>query len=79
MADTTAPRSPTWPWTPKKMSRIINLRQARKQRDRATRRAEADANAARHGEAKPQRELRKARAEQAERNHQGHRIEPGDD
>jgi len=55
------------------MARVINLRTARKQRDRDTKRAEGDANAAKHGEAKPVTELRKALAEQDARKLDGHR------
>jgi len=55
------------------MARVINLRTARKQRDRDTKRAEGDANAAKHGEAKPVTGLRKALAEQDARKLDGHR------
>ncbi|MBM3606690.1 MAG: DUF4169 family protein [Alphaproteobacteria bacterium] len=55
------------------MTRIINLRQARKQRARDERRAEGDNNAARFGEAKPLRDARKAEAERVERKHDAHR------
>lgn len=42
------------------MSRIINLRQMRKQKARDENRAQADANAAKFGEAKAPRVTRKA-------------------
>ena len=44
------------------MAVVVNLRQARKRRARTATRAEADANAARHGEPKAQRRLREAEA-----------------
>ncbi|MDN5567217.1 MAG: DUF4169 family protein [Paracoccus sp. (in: a-proteobacteria)] len=57
------------------MARVINLRTARKQRDRDTKRTEGDANAAKHGEAKPVADLRKALAEQDARKLDGHRTD----
>lgn len=54
------------------MARVINLRTARKQRDRDQKRSEADASAAKHGEAKPVTDLRKALAEQDARRLDGH-------
>ena len=57
------------------MTRIINLRQARKQRDRDAKRATGDANAARFGEAKPLRAARQAEADRASRSHDGHQVE----
>ena len=64
------------------MTGIINLRQVRKQRDRAARRAKADENAAKFGESAAGRRLRQADALRAHAQHQGHRIEdqpdPGD-
>lgn len=53
----------------------VNLRRARKQRAREEARAGADANAARHGEAKPVRSLREARGELEARRLEGHRRE----
>lgn len=44
------------------MAGAVNLRQARKRRARMAARAEADANAARHGEPKAARRLREAEA-----------------
>ncbi len=55
--------------------RPINLRRARKARARDAARAEADANAARHGQAKPVRRLAEARAEREARAHEAHRRE----
>lgn len=59
------------------MTKIINLRQARKQRDRDTKRAAGDANAAKFGEAKPLRQAREAEADRAARAHEAHRREDG--
>lgn len=61
------------------MTRIINLRQARKSRARAAKRAEGDANAARFGEAKPLRAAREAEAHRVERVLDGHRAGPQPD
>lgn len=55
------------------MTKIVNLRQARKQRARDDKRAKGDANAAKFGEAKPDRLTRQAEADRAERVHQGHK------
>ena len=44
------------------MTKIINLRQARKQRARDDKRSAGDANAAKFGEAKPLRDARQAEA-----------------
>jgi hypothetical protein len=54
---------------------ILNLRLARKRRARDAARAEADARAARHGEAKPARAAREAEAERARRVLEGHARE----
>jgi hypothetical protein len=59
--------------------KIINLRRARKQQARTSARAGADANAARHGEAKPVRSLREAQADLEARRLDGHRREDTDD
>ena len=63
------------------MTKIINLRQARKQRARDEKRASGDANAARFGEAKSLRDARKAEADRANRIHDAHRLDDpqGDD
>ena len=55
------------------MTKIINLRQARKQRDRDTKRAAGDANAARFGEAKILRDARQAETDRATRALDAHR------
>ncbi|MTD99455.1 DUF4169 family protein [Paracoccus sp. YIM 132242] len=63
------------------MTKIINLRQARKQRDRDAKRAAGDANAAKYGEGKPLREAREAEADRAARALDAHRRDdaPDDD
>ncbi len=58
------------------MAEIVNLRQAKKQVARKAARAEADANAAKHGRTKAEREIEKARAEKAARDLDGHHREP---
>lgn len=55
------------------MTKIVNLRQARKQRERADKRAQGDANAAKFGEAKPTREACEAEARRADRVHDAHK------
>ncbi len=57
------------------MTRIINLRRERKSRDRAAKRAEGDAAAARHGEAKPLRQARQAEQDRAARILDAHRTD----
>lgn len=57
------------------MAEIVNLRQAKKQAARKTARSVADANAAKHGRTKADRELEKARAEKAARELGGHKRE----
>lgn len=61
------------------MTRIINLRQARKARDRDARRAKGDANAALHGEAKPLRDARQAERDRAARVLDAHRRDTPDE
>ncbi|RYH03166.1 DUF4169 family protein [Salipiger sp. IMCC34102] len=46
-------------------SKVISLNQVRKKRDRAEAKAEADANAVRHGRTKAQRLLEATQAERA--------------
>ena len=58
--------------------KVVNLRQARKRKVRDEARAQADQNAARHGEAKGARDLRAAREELEARRLDGHRRD-GDD
>ena len=57
------------------MAEIVNLRRARKTRARHAARAEADANAARHGEAGASRKVREAEAARVTRLHDGNRRE----
>ncbi len=57
----------------------VNLRRARKQKARQQARAVADANAARHGEARPVRSLREAQDELEARRLEGHRRDDADD
>ncbi len=57
------------------MTKIINLRQARKQRARDDKRASGDANAAKFGEAKPLRDARQAEADRSARIHDAHRLD----
>ena len=47
------------------MSEIVNLRRVRKAKERAGAAAKADANRAKHGAPKPERDLARARAERA--------------
>ncbi|MFN4062489.1 MAG: DUF4169 family protein [Paracoccus hibiscisoli] len=58
------------------MTRIINLRQARKSRARDARRAQGDTNAAIHGEAQPLRDARQAEQDRAARVLDAHRQDP---
>lgn len=58
------------------MGETVNLRQARKARQRADRRAAADANAAKHGQTKADRDLAQARADKARADLDAHRREP---
>ncbi|SDY01787.1 DUF4169 family protein [Citreimonas salinaria] len=60
---------------------VVNLNRVRKARDRAEKRRKADANAAFHGLSKAQKELARARAEKAGREHSGKRRDDknGDD
>jgi hypothetical protein len=57
------------------MAEIVNLRQAKKQAARKAARAAGDANAAKHGQTKAERELEKARAAKATRDLAAHRRE----
>ncbi|MFO1174348.1 MAG: DUF4169 family protein [Paracoccaceae bacterium] len=58
------------------MADIINLRQAKKTRERAGKRAAGDENAARFGRTKALKALEKARAEKDRADHDAHRREP---
>ena len=57
------------------MGEVVNLRSAKKQAARKAARLAADANAARHGRTKAERELEKAQAEKAARDLDGHKRE----
>ncbi|WP_347310059.1 DUF4169 family protein [Defluviimonas sp. SAOS-178_SWC] len=57
------------------MAEIVNLRAARKERDRAMKRAGADENAARFGRTKALKVLEKTRAEKARDTLDAHRRE----
>ena len=58
-------------------AKVVSLSRARKDRARSARRAEADANAARHGRTRAEREAERDAAERAARALHGHRL--GDD
>jgi hypothetical protein len=61
------------------MTKVINLRTRRKQAARAAQRAQADANALRHGETKALRNLREARADKARSDLDGHQRDTATD
>lgn len=54
------------------MAELVNLRAARKARDRAARKAEADANAVKFGRSKADKKCEAAEAEKARRDLDGH-------
>jgi len=54
------------------MTEIVNLNRFRKEKARAARRAEGDANAAKFGRTRAERDLDTARAEKSARDHAGH-------
>ena len=58
------------------MAKVVNLTQARKARDRAAKRAEADTNAAKFGRTKAQRALEEAEAEKARAALDAHKRDP---
>lgn len=58
------------------MAKVVNLREARKARERAARRAEGDANAAKFGRTKAERQMEEARAAKARAFLDGHRLQP---
>ena len=58
------------------MADLINLRRARKTRDRARKKAEADANAARHGRSKAERTLTDAQQAKARTDLDAHKRDP---
>ena len=55
------------------MSKIVNLRQARKQRDRAAKQAVGAANAARHGRTKAEKQAEETAAAKADQHLDGHK------
>ena len=57
------------------MAEIVNLRRARKAKARDERSREAGANRAKHGTAKPARDLAKARAEKEARDLDAQRLD----
>ena len=57
------------------MAEIINLRTARKARDKAEARAQADANALKFGRYKSEKVLEAAKADKAKRDLDGHERE----
>lgn len=54
---------------------VVNLRMARKRRDRAEKEAKAERNRFEHGRTKAERELARARNEKAARDHDASRRE----
>ena len=58
------------------MSKVVNLRQARKAKARSKHRAEGDQNAALHGETKAQRQRRETNEERAVRTLDGAKRDP---
>lgn len=57
------------------MAKIVNLRAARKAKERETSRAMGDQNAAKFGRTKAEKDLEEARAEKARRDLDGHARE----
>jgi hypothetical protein len=57
------------------MTQVINLRQARKDKARSAARAQADANAAKHGRSKAARQLEQAQADKARAHLDAHKRE----
>ena len=60
------------------MADIINLRRARKNKDRAAKAAKADANRLAHGIAQPVRNLAKARRDKDARVVDAHKLDEGE-
>ena len=58
------------------MAEVINLRLARKQRDRAAKAAQAASNRAVHGESKQAKAARKSETDRARRQLDGHQRDP---
>ena len=61
------------------MAEIINLRQARKSRERAAAEAQAERNRARFGLSKAEKKKREANDRLAVERHEGHRLKPTDE
>ena len=61
------------------MGEIVNLRLARKRRDRDERDKAAEANRVQHGLSKAEKHLAEARQELDAKRLDAHRLEPGDD
>ena len=57
---------------------VVNLRMARKRRDRTAKEAAAERNRFEHGRSKAERDLARARNDKAAREHAASRREPGD-
>lgn len=57
------------------MSEIINLRRARKEKARGTKEKDAANNRAKHGVAKPTRDLAEARAEKSAHDLEAHKLD----
>ena len=60
------------------MAELINLRSVRKAKDKATARAQADANAVKFGRRKAEKALEAARLDKEKRDLEGHKIAPKD-
>lgn len=58
---------------------IVNLRMARKRRDRAAKEAQSERNRFEHGRSKAERDIAKARNDKAVRDHEASRREQGED
>ena len=61
------------------MAELINLRRARKAKEKAEREKTAEANRVLHGTPKHLRKLSDARKDKAEQSLSGHRLEKGED
>jgi hypothetical protein len=57
------------------MTAPVNLKKARKDRDRSARKAHSDENAVKFGQTRAQKDALKARAQQIARNLEGHKRE----
>lgn len=57
------------------MGKPVNLNQFRKQKERAEKKARADENAVKFGRSKADKQLDRARADKARRDHEGHEVE----